>query len=448
MAGGNWSAQNKVRPGVYINFKTAAGAGTAQGERGTVAIARALSWGPSGQATAIAAGEDPMEKIGYPIGAPQALFLRELFKGTNLSAGAKQILLYRLKGTGEAAASASLSEGGLTITAKYPGVRGNDLSLRISASAETEGAFTVETILDGTIMDSQTAATADQLTDNGWVLFSGAGPLEASAGLSLSGGADGTADPAAWADALTALEPYDFDILAYDGTDATAREACAAFVKRFAEEEGIYTQLVTSGAKGADSRFVINLDSGVVLDDGTKLEPRQAVWWLAGAEAGAKYSQSLTYAAYPGAADVIPPKTSRQIEEAILAGNLVLSRENGRVHIETDINALTSYTPDIGRVYRKNTTMRVCNFLANRIYQEFSQNYIGKVKNDDAGRALLQAAILNDLRTMFENGALTQRPSGEDVIVAPGEESDSVVIAVALALADAVEKIYLTVTVS
>ena len=44
MAGGTWSSQNKVRPGVYIRFRSAAVAGLTVGERGVVAIAEPLSW--------------------------------------------------------------------------------------------------------------------------------------------------------------------------------------------------------------------------------------------------------------------------------------------------------------------------------------------------------------------------------------------------------------------
>lgn len=49
MAGGTWTAQNKVRPGVYIRFRSAAGAGLTPGDRGTATICEALSWGPVGQ---------------------------------------------------------------------------------------------------------------------------------------------------------------------------------------------------------------------------------------------------------------------------------------------------------------------------------------------------------------------------------------------------------------
>ena len=49
---------------------------------------------------------------------------------------------------------------------------------------------------------------------------------------------------------------------------------------------------------------------------------------------------------------------------------------------------------------------------------------------------------------MYSKGALRERPTGEDVEVLMGNSIDAIVINLALALADAVEKIYMTITVS
>ena len=143
-----------------------------------------------------------------------------------------------------------------------------------------------------------------------------------------------------------------------------------------------------------------------------------------------------------------PRQTGSQIEDAILAGNVVLSEEFGKVRIETDVNTLTAYTPDIGRVFHKNRTMRVCSSLANDIYREFSLHYLGKVNNNEEGRALLKAAIMSYLLAMYGSGALRQRPVKDDVTVSMGDSSDSIVIEIALYLADSVETIYITVSVT
>ena len=48
MAGGTWTSQNKIQPGVYINTKSRGNLSVSIGEKGTVAIAEPLSWGPCG----------------------------------------------------------------------------------------------------------------------------------------------------------------------------------------------------------------------------------------------------------------------------------------------------------------------------------------------------------------------------------------------------------------
>ena len=281
MAGGTWTAQNKVRPGIYINVKSQGTPAAAQGTRGTVAIPRPLSWGPVGQVSAVNAGDDTRSAIGYAVTEPGALFLRELFKGSNVTSGPSKVLLYRLAAEGAASASAVISGSGedqVTATALYPGVRGNSLAVTVAADVDEEGSFLVATLLDGEQVDQQRAKDVSGLKANGWVTFSGKGALAATAGSPLTGGADGTVQHAAYADALAALEPYSFDILAYDGTDSTVREAMAAFVTRLVEQEGKYSQLVTSGAKSADSPYVINTNRGVILSDGTQLAANEVVW--------------------------------------------------------------------------------------------------------------------------------------------------------------------------
>ena len=44
MAGGTFTAQNKILPGVYINVESQPNAVATVGERGVVAIPKALSW--------------------------------------------------------------------------------------------------------------------------------------------------------------------------------------------------------------------------------------------------------------------------------------------------------------------------------------------------------------------------------------------------------------------
>ena len=445
MAGGVWTTQSKVRPGVYIRFKSGTGLGLTVGDRGVVAICEPMSWGPVGQVMTVDNGADTTPYCGYPITDPGAMFLREIFKGTNRTSAPRQVLLYRPSATSSSQASAKISP--LTATALYPGARGNSITVIVTEDADNEDNFTVSTVVDGEIVDSQQAQTVQELTANAWVTFSGTGALAANTGTALTGGADGTVEATAYSTFLSVIEPYDFDILVYDGTDSTVLTAMQSFVKRLADENGQYCQLVAAGMTNPDSRFVIDNETGVTLSDGTELTKQQVCWWLGGAQAGAQYNQSLTYAAYPDAVTVSPVLTNSQAVAAINAGQFTLFAEDNVVKVETDINSLVTYTQDIGKVYRKNRVIRLCNSIANDIYKQFSDNFIGVVDNDDTGRMQFRMAIVGYMTTLQDARAI-QNFTAEDVEVLPGDDVDSIVVNVAIQAVDSVEKIYMTVTVS
>lgn len=445
MAGGTWTSQNKVRPGVYIRFTSSRGLGLVVGERGVVTICEPMSWGPVGVVQTVEAGDDMRPYCGYDITAPQARFLNEIFKGSNRTSAPYRLYLYRPTASGSAEATAT--SGVLTATAKYPGVRGNDITIVITEDVDNEGSFTVSTVVDNQIMDEQTAATVADLVANDWVEWSGTGALTATVGAPLTGGADGTVQSSAYPDYLEAIEPYKFDIMIYDGTDTTVQDAMIAFVKRMCDDNGQYCQLVAAGLTNPDSRFVINVQSGATLNDGTVLTAAQTCWWAGGAEAGAKYNESLTYAQYPGAIACSPVMKNSQYIDALTSGELVLYAEDGKVRIEQDINSLVTLTQDITKPYQKNRVIRLCNTIANDVYRQFTDSYIGVVNNNDEGRMMFKNAIVGYLLDIQANNGI-QNFEPEDVEVLPGTDIDAIVVNIVLQAVDSVEKIYLTIEVN
>lgn len=445
MAGGTWTSQNKVRPGVYIRFKSGDPNGLTVGERGVVTIAKALSWGPVGQVVEIEAGADTTPFTGYDVTNENNRFLSEIFKGSNRTPGPRKVLLYRLTGTGAVQAAATV--GTMTVTAKYPGTRGNDISVVLTE--ETDDTFTASTVVDNEIVDQQQGITAiSDLQANDWVIWGGTGDLTATTGTPLTGGLNGTVNSAAYTAYLSAIEPYKFDVMIYDGNDSAVMDAMVAFIKRIADESGAYSQLVASGfASNPDSRYVVNVMSGITLGDGTVLTPAQTAWWAGGALAGAAYNQSLTYASYPGAVSVSPLMTNSQYAAALSAGQFVLFAENGTVKVEQDINSLITYTEDIGKVFRKNRVMRLCSTIANDIYAQFSANFIGVVNNNEQGRSRFKGAIVGYLLDIQANQGI-QNFDPADVEVLPGSDIDAILINIAIQAVDSVEKIYMTIEVS
>lgn len=445
MAGGTWTSQNKIRPGVYIRFASNRELGLTIGDRGTVAICEPLTWGPVAQVMEIEAGADVTPYTGYDMTDSHNLFLNEIFKGTNRTAAPNKVLLYRPSASGSAQATATIEP--LTATALYPGARGNDITIVVTALTEPQNAFTVATVVDGEIVDQQIAATVSDLNNNAWVTFSGTGALAANTGTALTGGADGDVQSAAYSAFLSSIETYKFDVLIYDGSDSTVQSAMTAFIERIASEAGSYAQLVTSGLTNPDSRFVVNVSSGVTLSDGKALTANQVTWWAGGALAGAQYNESLTYAAYPGAVDVSPRLTNSGYAQALAAGKFVLFADNGVVKVEQDINSLVTYTTDISEVYHKNRVIRLLNTIANDIYRQFSNGYIGVVNNNATGRMQFKSTIVGYLLNIQSNNGV-QNFDATDVTVEAGEAIDAVIVNIAIQPLDSAEKIYVTITVN
>lgn len=439
---GTWTSQNKVLPGVYIRFTSNQGLGLTVGERGTVTICEPMSWGPVGQVMTVESGADTTPFCGYDITSPNAMFLQQIFLGTNRTDGANTVLLYRPTASGSAQATATI--GVLTATALYPGVRGNDITVVVTEEVDAE-TFTVSTVVDGSIVDEQTNITnVSDLVANAWVTWSGTGAVTATTGTALTGGLDGTVESAAYSTYLTAIEPYQFDVMIYDGSDSTVQTAMLTFIKSQNDDNGIYCQLCMANATNPDTRYVINVMSPVTFADGTELTMQQVTWWAGGALAGAKYNESLTYANYPNAVSTTMMTTSQMIA-ALNAGQFILASDNGRVYIVQDIDSLVTYTTDITEVYRYNRTIRLCNTIANDIHQQFADNFLGVVNNNEAGRAVFQGAIVGYLLDIQNNQGI-QNFEAEDVQVLPGEAINAILVNLAIQPVGSVEKIYVTIS--
>lgn len=441
--GGSWDGnENKIIPDVYQRYTSNAGLSLTIGSRGTVAIAKALSWGAVGTVQTIDPSENMKQYTGYDITDEHNIFLREMLKGTNRSSAPTKIYLYRLPVTDAVAATATVET--LTATAKYTGARGNDISIVITEASDNEGTFTVYTVLDGSIVDQQTASTVDELISNDWVSFTGTGALAATAGAALSGGTDGTYTAAAYSDFLTAIEPYQFDVLAYDGTDTTVKTAMQAFIKRYFDDDGQQAQLVAANLVKPDSRFIVNVTSGVELSDGTKLDAEQVVWWAAGALAAAKYNQGLTGATYPEATSVTTKLSKSALKGAIQNGEFVLTENtDGTVAIAYDQNSLVTYAQDITEPYHLNRTMRVVCTSGNDINAQFSKYYKGAENNNTQGRLNIKSAVVEYLLAMQANNGI-QNFSADDVDAYAGQKKNAVRVDAKLDVVGSTDFIYVT----
>lgn len=437
MAGGTYTSQNKVRPGVYINLVGEKQTVGSIGERGTVAAALTLNWGKSKSVIAIQAGDDLSGLLGYEVSAPELLLVREALKK------ARTLLLYRLNEGVKAAATI----GGLTLTAKYGGVRGNDIKVAVKQNVDDVELFDVITYVADAEVDTQSVAAIAALSGNAYVDFGGTGVLTAAAGVPLAGGANGTVTNQDHIDYLTQIELQDFNTIALVSGDASLKAVYAAFARRLREEEGRKIQVVIANYPSADHEGVISVKNGVKLQDGTVIDAQKVTVWVAAATAGAAINQSLTYEAYEEAVDADVRYTNSQTVAALQAGELLFTVSGGRVIVEQDINTFTGYTLEKGKAFSKNRVIRVLDGIANDFKRIFETFYIGKVDNNADGRSLFRNECTKYLNSIQALGAIQNFDSQADLSVLAGTDSDSLVIDVHIQPVDSVEKVYMKVTV-
>ena len=243
-------------------------------------------------------------------------------------------------------------------------------------------------------------------------------------------------------------EELQFDVVIYDGTDASEKSNFASFVKSQSNDEGSKCQLVVSNYASADNECIISVQpQSITLLDGTTLDAGKLTWWVGGASAGANAYESLTYASHPDAVSVSPALTKSEQEAAINAGNFALIGQFDKVQVLTDINTFHSFSPNKGKAFKKNRVVRTVFGVCNDVYKAFSLYYIGAVHNDEDGRKALKAEILNILNRYQGNRAL-QNVVADDVTVMKGEDVDAVVIEIYMQPVDSIEKIYINITIS
>lgn len=442
MAGGTWVTQNKVRAGVYVNVKSVPDNLGTVSDRGICAIPVIMDWGAESTLVELTSGSDFFKTYGYDLfdgnlygyatastPTSQLYFIREALVRS------KTVYAYRLN-TG---VKATVTIGNLVCTAKYSGLRGNDISVAVLENIDDNTKFDVITYVDSVEYNRQSLVeTVSNLVNNDWVIFSGTGSLSASAGSSLTNGTNGSVTSTNYTNFTTAIETVSFNTIAYVGDDSDIKALFKAFVARLRDSEGTKVQVVMYNNSDADYEGVISVTNDV------KLVP-----WVAGASAGANVNQSLTYTKYDGYLTINPTYTNSQIITALNNGEFIFTKNsNGEVIVEQDINTFTSITPEKGKEFRKNRVIRVLDAISLDIKKIYENFYVGKVNNNADGRNLLKNEIISYINTLVGINAVQNFDSKTDVEVLAGVDTDAVVINLYVQPVDAIEKIYITVNVA
>ena len=435
MAGGTFDKSvGKVRPGTYINFESTKQETLSGSDRGTVLIPLINhSYGPEKEFITISneSVDSAIDKLGYSVydENPSMLLIREAFKN------ASAVVVYIAK----AGTKATGTGGGLSVQAKYGGSRGNALSCSVAANPVT--GFDVSVYLDGSTVEVFEGVTdVSALADSKYI--TAAGELEAAAGVSLSGGTDGTATNADITAFLDDMESVNFNTLAFPVTEESLLAACVTKIKYMRENVGRGVKAVVPDYK-ADYEGIINVTNSVAIN-GIPLTNAQAAAWVAGADASASNVQSNTHKIYVGAESIVNPKTHEQAVAAIQNGEFFFSySENGDVVVEYDINSLTSFTDRKDKSYSKNRVLRVFDSFAESVRLNFPPN---KYSNNENGWDIMDGMGRSILKQFFDAGAIQNVDYDTDFAVVRGEsKGDSAYFNVGIQPVDSAEKLYFTV---
>lgn len=449
LGGGTWLFQNKKLPGTYINFVSKVRATTDIADRGYGTMALELDWGPVGEVFTVTAEdfqENSMAYFGYDYTADKLKPLRDLF--LNLKTG----YFWRLD-------NGAVKAVGTIARAKYPGIRGNDITVAVTANVDDPTKFDVVTymVVDGTnakVDEQKGVSSWADVADNDYVNWIRTDDLALTAGVTLSSGTNGDSITGLqYQEYIDAIEPYYFNTMGYAGSDSTIQQLLIQFTKRMRDSSGAKFQLVIYGRENVDYEGVISLKNAV---KDTGALPGSAVYWLTGAEASCAVNASCTNKTYDGEYTINTKYKQTELEQAITSGMLMFHNVAdsvsgdvvGDVNVLTDINTYTSFTKKKNQDFALNQVIRVLDQIAIDVARLFNKTYLGKEQNDQDGRVALWGDIVA-LHKEYQRVRAIQNFDPKDVpIPTQGEAKTTVMLDYGVQPTCCMEKLYCVVSVA
>lgn len=450
-SGGTWIAQNKVRPGAYINFVSVPKAVGTLGERGVVAIGLPMTWGPHDELIKVT-GDELLTGGSLPkIGCSATDTEESLIYRVALS-GAYTALLFRTDSKGNKA-TADIEVNVLTATAKYDGTSGNKITIVIAEDTKQAGNSVVQILFNGLLKEEFSVGTIAAISEieSEYVDFevkSTSATVPKTAGTALTGGTNGEVDSDTYATFWKLLNTENFQCMAMYDKTASIAPLIKDMVEIWREKRGKKVQAVVYDYNTADYEGIISVNQGFKTATET-VDETMFMLWVASQTAGAEVNESLTAAVVESAVQIINPIDEDEIADALNAGKFVLSyRQDGAVVVEKDINSLHTFTVDKGYAFSKNRVIRCLDEIANTAMLVFNRNYCGKVTNDTKGRAQYKTELIHQIDTLVGIRAIDNFDGASDITVLPGEDVDSVVVDMTIQPVDSMEKLYMTVNVN
>lgn len=425
MAGGGFSAHNKIIPGAYINFVSLKAAVQAVGQRGYVAMPLPFDYMPAGVTTLSADmfNANALHMFGVPSDSEQLRPLREAFVNASF------VVVVSSNEGAVVARSTSYQ-------AKHPGLNGNNISV-VVGNALPSG-YNMSIRYEGVEVER---FKANALTDFASIVTSNYIDILPNAAIevgteSLLGGSRGTETLGSYTTALGKLELEYWNVLAAISTVETVPALVEAYIRRLRDDQGKKVTAVLWN-------YICDYEGITVLNSSNN---KEFVPWCAGAMASIPLNRSLTN--YEVVSEVTETHnfTYAEMETAISGGLFTIINVDKTLRVLKDINSLRSYTEPKGELFSQNQVIRIIDQIGNDVLSIITNTYIGVVPNDEEGRAALWNDVVKVIDGMQTKRAI-QNFTAKDVTVTAGPTADSVIINCSIQPVGAIELIYMTVSV-
>ena len=446
-----YKGETKVRPGVYQRYSTE----QVVEERsydGYVAFILSCNWGPTGKVTVHKTADSVKETYGDN---DSTKAVAKAFEG-----GATTVYCYRPLGTGGAAATVAADSkinftakyvGNVTISVKVQAKVGDATKNQVIVSFGTNVVETFEYVTTSATLDTVIEAVAESKYIVATKVESATGTLSTGT-YSLANGANATLANEDYGLALTAFEPYYYNVVVTDTTSSTVAAVLRAYVDT-AQTEGKSVMAVigdttaTAFATRADAAAACNNEKVVYFASGWKdangndVKGVNAIAYVAGAIAGTPTTRAITRTTIDGASDVIERLTNAQYETAVKKGLLLVSAgPSGEVWFDSGINTLITPNENQDDGWKKIKRVKTRFELMARIEDELSPK-VGTVNADTDGVAYLAQCGGGVVEDMIAEGKLSSGAFYEDI--ENPHTVDSVWFIIEATDIDSIEKIYL-----
>lgn len=444
MAGSYDPNNPPIRRGFFSRITAAAEEAVLGGSGGVVAMPIVHDWGPTGVFHEITDSAGFDATFGDSSTNDRFAVLGALAGTGEADSGASSVIVYRMPLAGQVAAEKTLTNttpaNALTLTAKYKGTRGNDITFTVrdhpGDAAQDQLLIYENGVLQETFNYANTDITAlgalvnDTVTGSDYVkatvLITGVA-LATVTSQALNGtvGADGTPTGSDYTAAQSAFEAQPFNLFAIPGmTDTTILASARAWIQSlngasrrvmFIEAGGsadtISDAITRSALTSTDGDFV-NFGYNRFVNDvsGTTYNGSQMVGYFAGIIAGAGVTGSITFARLEGF-DLDATQTAltnSDVEDAIEGGVVVFTKDARGIRVEAEVTTFTDDDdPDHPLdVFGSIKSVRTLHQIENDFTEITEEDWIGDVSNTEAARDSYLATLLQYLKTLEDDGAL------------------------------------------